>query len=245
MSSAAPHGGATASSSSAAVAVTRYYFCHQCCLAAATATDAACPLCHGHFLEEIDLPLSQNPSNPFFAICSLSLSPAAFVLRSPPTPPPSSTPTYPPCIRNSASTRYPSTASTNSSPSAPVSTPSSWACRPHRRTTSPDPRRARVSVTSEIRSSTTSSQRAPTSSACPRPDRPSPPFLRDCILPWLGLRNTCPECRFELRTEDEDADGLGITAVFVIVMLPLSWDDPPQRTATVERSVPGRLIPQQ
>lgn len=278
MSSAAPHGGATASSS-AAVTVTRYYFCHQCCLAAATAADAACPLCHGHFLEEIDLPLCQNPSDPFFAICSLSLSPAAFVLRSPadaaalfhsdisplhsqfsfrtlsehrinkllslgarvhavvvgvPPPPPDdlSGPPTGEGLCDFGNQVFDDELAEGPDFFGVPAAGSAIAALPEVEMAGGE---GPCAVCQETFTAGGGATRFPCNHV----------FHRDCILPWLGLRNTCPECRFELQTEDEDAGGLGITAVFVIVMLPLSWDDPPQRTATVERSVPGRLIPQQ
>jgi E3 ubiquitin-protein ligase RNF115/126 len=29
-------------------------------------------------------------------------------------------------------------------------------------------------------------------------------FHKDCLMPWLNQHDSCPICRFELKTEDED-----------------------------------------
>ncbi|OAY68353.1 E3 ubiquitin-protein ligase RING1-like [Ananas comosus] len=77
--------GATMSSSAVAPSA-RYYFCHRCFLATVLAAGAACPLCGGAFVEEINIPPSEAPNlNPnrsfFFTTGCLSTSPASFVLR--------------------------------------------------------------------------------------------------------------------------------------------------------------------
>ena len=35
-------------------------------------------------------------------------------------------------------------------------------------------------------------------------------FHKDCLMPWLNQHDSCPICRFELKTEDEDYEKMKI-----------------------------------